>query len=456
MKAGTRIARAAILSTVLLSLIGCMPGIHRGAAGPVSITDASLNLPAEAMNLKIEQLETLLTDRRLHKQDRDIARRLLADYRKLRRLSQDKVSDRASQRMIQTMFTDLGLIVDRYLFADQADRGRQQAVASELVVRRHAIRADYVSGDYQGVIAECSELEASFGLDALAPDLGLLLALSLAEQNRRAEAIAAGERAIRELEGKPGLMALRASLVRWHLESGDRERALLLYEKLIDDLGSRQALLSSAKRQITLEENTSEHPGEETGESAPPGQEELLEEATAADRILQEVARLVEEDRFDDARLLLQRRVLLAGDPQEKELLEQALKTVASAEERYLSGPDSENDPIEQAMELIEDDRHDEALRILEQDDVVRGADPEETERLKNLAVEKLIQQERDRAAQTFLEARGAADPARREQLLEQSYDILKALIEAYPSTPLIDRLNGYLLRVEEELDKLQ
>ena len=51
--------------------------------------------------------------------------------------------------------------------------------------------------------------------------------------------------------------------------------------------------------------------------------------------------------------------------------------------------------------------------------------------------------------------ARKTADPAKKEELLLSSYDILKTLIERYPSSPMIEKLNDNLRTVREQLTKL-
>ena len=78
-----------------------------------------------------------------------------------------------------------------------------------------------------------------------------------------------------------------------------------------------------------------------------------------------------------------------------------------------------------------------------------------EMQELKRVATEKLIKRERKKAAKYFLMARKTRDPAKKEELLLSSYDILKGLIEHYPSSPMLEKLNGNLKTVREELNKL-
>lgn len=452
MNAGTRIRLAIVTLVMLPALFSCLPDTRRDAVGPRG-PDVSFLLPANAIDMKIMRLEALLTDKRLYHRDREIAQKLLTDYRRIRKLSRGKVSDRAYHEMIRTLFSDLDMVSEIHLFENLTDNDTQLAVVNELAIRRDRILAGYTSGDDEDVIAECRELASSFGSDALTPEIGLLFAISLARQNLTAEALAMGARAIRELEGRPDRVDLRAHLIQWHLDMGDRKKALELYEKLIDDLDERQALLSTARRRIMAEEATVVRPEDEF-EEIPMNDRPLDPEATEVEIILRKVALLVEENRFRDARLLLIRHRPKVDDEPEAELLEQALKTVELAEETYRENLALKKKPTERALELIEADRFDEALEILEQEDLEQSGDPEKTRRLKELAVEKRVKQERDRAARIFLTARSTNDPEKREQLLLSSYEILKKLIATYPSTSLIDKLNANLLKVKEELGK--
>ena len=46
-----------------------------------------------------------------------------------------------------------------------------------------------------------------------------------------------------ELEGRPDLIHLRADMVEWQLDMGNREKATEIYEKLVDNLDERAAEL---------------------------------------------------------------------------------------------------------------------------------------------------------------------------------------------------------------------
>lgn len=457
MNTGLRISLIIISFAILCAFFSCLPRRMEtmGPVKPISETPVPPVLSSDIVDRKIERFEEILADRQLNDQDMKVAQKMLSDYRGIRNALQGQISERGYRKMIHTLFSSLDMIDERYFTgAPAVDDKPHSMTINELSLKRGSILASYMSGDFQGVIAECSELESTFGPDALTPEIGLLFAVSLARQDLTEAAATIGERIVRELEGRPDLVHLRASLVQWQLDMGNRDRALEIYEKLVDDLDEREALLSSAKQRITEENSTFIRPSDESRE-IPINENEIDLEMTETETILKEVALLVEDNRFDDARMLLVKQRLKVEDEPDTELLEQALKTVDLAEERYQEALSLEKDPTEQAMKLIEEDRLDEALKILEENGAGRSADPVKTKRLKDFTIEKLVKQERNRAAKIFLSAKGTSDLKKREELLKSSHRILKTLIEKYPSTTLINKLIDNLLKVEEELDKL-
>ena len=74
---------------------------------------------------------------------------------------------------------------------------------------------------------------------------------------------------------------------------------------------------------------------------------------------------------------------------------------------------------------------------------------------LKEQTIEGLVNRERNRAAKIYLEAKKSWDPANKEKLLRQSYEILKVLIDKYPSSNLNEKLKSHLKTVGDELNKL-
>ena len=97
-------------------------------------------------------------------------------------------------------------------------------------------------------------------------------------------------------------------------------------------------------------------------------------------------------------------------------------------------------------------EKYEEAILKL---DELPPSDPEVKE-LKNMAVEKIINRERNKAAKLFLAARNTKDPAKKEEMLNSSYNILKAVADKYPSSPLIPKVQDHINQVTKELVKVK
>ena len=142
----------------------------------------------------------------------------------------------------------------------------------------------------------------------------------------------------------------------------------------------------------------------------------------------------------------------------EIETIDQALKTVDLAEERYQKDRNSklshEEETLEATRKLIEEENFEQAIAKLEELRDNQDINVE-TRELKDLTIEKFINRERNKAAKIFLMAKRTTDPAKKAELLLSSYKILKALIKKYPSSNLIQKLNDHSKKVREELVKL-
>lgn len=106
---------------------------------------------------------------------------------------------------------------------------------------------------------------------------------------------------------------------------------------------------------------------------------------------------------------------------------------------------------IANVKRLIEQENFEQALNILNE---VR-IDNEKIQRLKDKAIEGIINRERNKAAKFFLLAKKFKDLEKKKEYLESAYRILEALIMQYPDYPLIDRIKANLDKVSEELKSI-
>jgi hypothetical protein len=396
-------------------------------------------IPPERLEKKTSDLKSMLDKDGLTEKDKEIASKLLKSYKSLKIASRRHFTENEYRDVIQTLFHSLVLLEENYFVLDQDSAQDYSRPISLFANKRDKILDAYLAGDYKGVIDHCVQLKTVFGEDGLMPEIALLFSLSLANEGMLEEAIDIAQGIARELEISPDLVLLRARIAEWQLKMGKRESALLVYERLTDTLDEQKAIIQSLSEKI----------------SETPTYPEL--EGTAG-KFFQEVEDLVREHRFNEARDLLTLRRNEAQSGAEIKAIDQAMNTVQLTEERYLeemlSRATRRKETLELARKLVEEEKFEVAVSKLDTLEAEQGYSRDIKE-LREQAVEGLINRERNRAAKFYLKAKKSADPGEKEKYLRVSYEILKDLIERYPSSPLNDKLNSHIERVEDELGNL-
>lgn len=436
---------------LLLLVGGCAPAIKREVSEPRPEIKTAPVLSPDIIDKKISALEELLKNDRLPEKERSVANELLSDYRLARSFLKEDMEPSDHRELVRILFRNLDRLDKTYLI----NRGGLKEclpvdIIHEYYQERRKIMETYLSGNYRKVIQQCIDLESSFGPDALTAEIGLLFAESLAENGMLEEAIRIGENIIRELEGRPGMIHIRAGLVRWQLALGHRENAARVYEKLVDNLDEEKILLEDIQKRMA--EAGREGPVHDAG---PPEVDKkvVFRESDTLEDILDKVDTLLQRQSFNRARLLLIKWRLRHEEGPDTERVESALKKVETAEERFRKEQLSEKEALAKAVKLIEEEKFEEAISELDYW-IDSGSTNRDMKKIKDLAVDKLILRERNRAARIFLKAKNTIDPDRKKELLLSSLNILKKLIEKYPSSTLINKLNDHIIRVNEELEK--
>jgi hypothetical protein len=464
----TRIASALGVFFLLTFLGACQPALRKEPVSSKKEMTAPLSVSVEALDRRILYLNRVLETQDLSGDDRGLALDLLAAYRGLKTASQTGSLAQNYSPMINILLKNLEQMENRYFTKKfEAPRLSSEGV-HQLANKRKKILEAYSAGDDQAVIDRILDLEKTFGPDSLTPDLSLLLALSLGKKGTFTTALSVGQDAASQLEGKPDLLQLRAQMIDWQLALGNDKEAKEIYDRLQSKLTERDTLVKAMEQKVapggsrvTLPETA---PG---GDLAKADVERDLKEALAR------VDESVQKGDFGRAKfILLQQRIRLQEGP-EAELIDQALKKVEMEEEKVreqekagiaAKGPSSADvqkelrheaetqDGLKVALNLIRSEKYEEALQKL---DELPPADPEARE-LRNSTVEKIINRERDKAARMFLNARNTKNPAKKEELLNSSYNTLKAVADKYPSSPLIPKVYDHMLQVTKELAKLK
>jgi len=462
--------RCILCALLLLTMTGaCQPALQRESASARPDVAPPSSLSVEALDTRILYLNRLLETQDLSKEDRELTQDLLASYRGLKVAAESGSLRQNYGPMIHILLRNLEQMEDRYF---TTRKGKDEIFSPEgvrqIALKRKQIVEAFSAGNDQAVIDGILEMEKVVGPECLTPDLSLLFALSLGKKGTFTTALSIGEEVSRQLEDKPDLLQLRVQMIDWQLALGNEKGAKETYERLRLKQTEREAMVSALEQKFTPEGLRGTLP-----DTAAP-KEDLMEADTEREvrETLAKADEMVQKGDFGRAKfVLLQQRIRLEEGP-EAALIEQALKNVEAAEEKAqqqgttemaATGPAKElqkdlqqeaqkQDTLSAAFALIRSEKYEEALLML---DELPASDPEVKE-LKNTAVERIINRERNKAAKLFLAARNAKDPAKKEEMLNSSYNILRAVAEKYPSSPLIPKVQDHINQVTKELLKVK
>ena len=450
------ITRIFMASLFLAAIFGCIPDTQKAVVSTPQVLSPT-PLPMDTIDRRIAYFTTVLKNNGVSNEQRELASNLLETYKTIKKFFLEKSGRYDYNEVVLSLLKSLNNLEERYFSTEGFDKKQEIKVVHRLTLEHKNIMERYLDGDYQGVIKSCVELEASYGPDALTPEIGLLLALALAEQGLLDEAVNVGDRIVRELEGKPDLIRLIAQIIDWQIELGQGEKASGSFKKLMDEMQQRQAIFKSAEKRVIRR-------GEKIARTELPSEKSSgIGNVTATpdttEGVLDEVDRLVKNHEFQVAKILLIKHRLKLREEPEIETIDEALRSVNLAEEKFQYDEDMKTIQNKEVLllagKLIEEEQFEQAITRLE--DLEKNQDvTSETSKLKELAIEKIIKRERNRAAKLFLMADKAVDPEEKEALLVSSYDILKALIDNYPSSPLNVKINNHVQKIIEALDKLR
>jgi len=466
-KPSTRLILGALF---LLTLTGaCQPALQREPVSARQDLAPPLAVSVEALDRRILYLSRVLETQDLSMDDRQLAQDLLASYRGLRTASQSGSLRQNTSPMVNMLLRNLEQMEDRYFTRQAAAPGLSAEGVHQLAIKRKKILEAFSAGHDQAVIDGILDLEKTFGPESITPDLSLLFALSLGKKGTFTTALSVGQDTAVQLEGKPDLLQLRSQMIEWQLALGNEKEAKEIYERLQRKLREREALVKALEQKIAPD-GLKGIPPETT-----PGRGDLTK--ADLDRDLKDALTKAEGSAqigdFGRAKFILFQQRIRFDEGPEAELIDQALKSVETAEEKAqqqsrteiaakepssadlqkdLQREAEKQDNLKLALGLIRSEKYEEAIVKL---DELPPSDPEVKE-LKNMAVEKIINRERNKAAQLFLAASKTKDPAKKQELLNSSYNTLKAVADKYPTSPLTPKVQQHMNQVTKELAKLK
>jgi len=455
-----------LLSTLLLIFLGvwvtgcAAPSKSRVPVAPETVEHSDLLINDTMIDQKIRFMEGILANKDLSGEDRETAAALLHAYKQLKESASARLAEKDYQRLILSLFRAVSLMDEAYYGEKEAVRYDARAFAL-FAEKRQTIIALYLKRDFKGVLSEALELKNIFGPGALTGEMGLLFALSLAEEGDLKQAIQVGEAIADELDRFPDVMKLRSEMARWQIALGKEDRALRTYERLTDNQDERSALVQEVGQQIRAAEKDRPTDRPDIAESTPGGGSDDLwqEGGYTMDQLLQKVRSLVQGHAYSRARVLILRERLRLGEGPENELLDRELEKIDQHEAEFQAQKQMRDDPLketqETARQMIEKEDYEAAIDAFTKVEASQELDAESRE-LKERAVESLINKERNRAAELFLAGKKAGDPSKKKELLDSAYAILKTLIDKYPSSPLNQKLKSHIAIVQNELDRLK
>jgi hypothetical protein len=433
----------------------CAPQLRRET--PVPSPQEVRPLPPlhlEGLDKKIASLRGFLETKGLNEEETAVARSLLATYETLREVLSYPLFPDDYHRIVDLLYGNLRYLDEVHLKTMQ--RLRTQT-AQAYFEKRKTILSDYLSGKNLAVIDGCAELEKEIAPEGLTSEIALLCALSLGENGRYEDALRISEAISPELEKEPGFMWLKLKSIEWEVALGKQDQALREYEQMAGRLREEESLLKSAERKVMPE------PSKVTATQIPEKEVASTETEVPASMTTEEVLKKADElvksgEREKAEFLLYQYRLRLEEGP-EAEAIDRALDNLADTATTSPPPVEPEGptvaEVVKMASALIDGEKYEEALVKLNELKQ-KGSLTPDGQRLEARAVEKIINRERNKAAEIFLRARNTADPEKKEELLKSSYDILKAVAEKYPDSPLNKKINDNMRAIENELKKIK
>lgn len=445
---------------------GCMAPASREAVSPGREIVLPLPITAEEVEGRTARLAKRMEETTLGEKEKQVAMALLNSYQIIGATLQPPLAEGDRQRIIRLLFESLSKMDEEYFLKERFEESAYSKIFGQYTTTRDEIIQDYLASDHEKVVNKSIGLRDLFGEQALTPDIELLLSISLAKQGRMREAITLGEKVMKELEQRPDLVNLRAYILEWQLALGQERSAEESLGELIRRVDEKGNVLREARQRVGGQEPP-EPPPQTVSEAEPPPAvaEEASPAAEAAplDGALAEVRGLVARREYTKAKfILLQQRIRFPEGP-ETEAIDQAMREVELAQEKgdeetvdqFAQKAALDSDRLVLAKRLVEEEKFEEALAALSEIGQ-EGSASAEVSSLEEVATEKLINRERNRAAKLYLMARSEGNPAKKEELLVSSLNILKTLLDKYPSSPLKKKINENMAIIRDEMGRVR
>jgi hypothetical protein len=445
---------------IVLYLSGCSSFKKRtDTIGPVlQEPPPAPSLNIKSIEIRSDYLKNTAKNENLDSEEMAALNTLLNAYNSAKIFLSHELTKSQQTKVIKDLFNSIAILDYRYFSKLHLDlpKEKQGSIAS-LAERRKRILESFVSDDFKGVVNQCRELEQNFGEYGFTQEIYLVYILSLGKEGRLTEAVNLGRETLRKSETIPDLIYLKVRLVEWDLLLGNGEEALNLYDRLTDELDSKAALISALRNKIIELDRPHAHEqqGKETENSVLRGG---TQEIKSVQEVLQEANDLAQNHEFKKAKRLLASYKNKAELQADIDLIERSIDLIELAEqesnERQVSLENRKKETIDLARNAIEKEEFEKAIAMIDRL-MSEGVSDSQLHKLREKAVEKFINRERNRAADLFLSAKNTKDPEEKKKYLLESRKILNAIINRFPASELNERLKSHLNAIENEMKKL-
>ncbi len=405
----------------------------------------------DMLDKKMEALNNFLKENNLSDKQIKTATSILQAYEKIKRLNKGNASREDYIKSIQIFLGNIEVIEQQYLFSEKVvEKGIEKEIINDYLSSKKEIYEEYLADNLHNVISKCRELESRYGKGSLTPDIGIILVDSLSRNSMTNEALSTAKIIYNDMESRPDMIDLLSDIIEMQIKNGNIREATFFFEKLADLTDEKnntykemQKILTKATQRNAILDTSVE---KKITNINP-------EKTDLAEQKINNVKKLLSQNNFEGARLILLRWRLSAEEGPELDMIEEALKSVDTAEERYNNLNRKDLAILEDAKRKIEDEKYEEAISILKP--LASDGSNFEAEKLKNLAIDKYINNERLKAAKLFIAANEEKNTKKKMELLLSSKSILDNLINSYPETPILEKLKRYIIKINEELRKL-
>ncbi len=405
-------------------------------------------LSQETLDRRINEIKALLKENSLTGDRQETAFSVLKSYDRLKSLSKGNTTEKEYRKTVQALFKSLVELEQQYFYSGiTTGNTAGKKIIENYTARKEQILKDYFSGDFNGVISGCEELIEKYGETALSADTGIIFFEALLKNNMTDRALTLAKNIIDSSESRPDIVRLISSTIELELEEGDIDSAKNLYEKLVDNINEKNSLYIRAGNKIT------EYEG-----GVPLVDDSVKEQITGIDpeksaltkQLIDEVEKLISENDFSGAKIVLYRWKFKTEEGPELEMIEKLFEAVYKAEDQFNNENSNDKQIIEEAGRLIEEEKFEEALGLLET--VISEKQNYEADKLKKEAVDKLITRDKRKAGQYRLVAREMNDIKKKRDLLLEAKAMLVNLVEKYPDNPLLKFADRNIAVLDEDL----